>query len=129
MIRIAQPEGIGDLPVEELVAAVGRFMKPVLDRLPDKRLRAVGVLLILGILAGQSPVITHMAQGCGMVVHMSWGWRGGSIDLCLTRRRSPPPSAIWQRIDQRFIVDTVLKVKTPDEKSGQRDDPTSRCHK
>ena len=63
MVRIAQPEGIGDLPVEELAAAVGTFMEPMLDRLPDKRLRVVGVLLILGILAGQSPVITHMAQG------------------------------------------------------------------
>jgi hypothetical protein len=63
MLRIAQSEGIGDLPVEELESAVSTFMEPVLDRLPDKRLRAVGVLLMLGILAGQSPVITHMAQG------------------------------------------------------------------
>jgi len=52
MIRIAQSEGIGDLPVEELQAAATTFAKPLLERLPDERLRLVGVLMILGIVAG-----------------------------------------------------------------------------
>jgi len=63
MIRIAQSEGIGDLPVEELLAAATTFAKPLLERLPDERLRLVGVLMILGIVAGQSPLITQMARG------------------------------------------------------------------
>lgn len=63
MLRIAQTEGIGDLPVKELEAAVRTFMEPILNRLPDKRLRAVGILLILGILGRQSALITQMARG------------------------------------------------------------------
>ena len=35
----------------------------MLERLPDQRLRMVGVLMILGIVAGQSPLITQMARG------------------------------------------------------------------
>ncbi len=63
MISITQEQAMGDLPVEELAAAAGAFMEPLLDELPDKRLRAVGILMILGILAGQSPLITQMARG------------------------------------------------------------------
>src|SRR5258707_1657794 len=62
-MSIPKAKEIGDLPVEELAAAVGAFMGPMLDRLPDKRLREVGILMILGILAGQSPLITQMARG------------------------------------------------------------------
>lgn len=63
MLKIAHEAGIGDLPVAELEGAVRAFMEPVLKRLPDKRLRVVGVLMILGILGGQSPLITQMARG------------------------------------------------------------------
>ena len=63
MINITQAAGIGELPIGELEGAVRVFMEPVLKRLPDKRLRVVGVLMILGILAGQSPLITEMARG------------------------------------------------------------------
>ena len=63
MLRIAQTEGIGDLPVEELETAVSTFMEPMLKRLPDKRLRAIGMLMILGILGRQSTLITQMARG------------------------------------------------------------------
>ena len=63
MINITQGTGIGELPIGELEGAVRVFMEPVLKRLPDKRLRVVGVLMIVGILAGQSPLITEMARG------------------------------------------------------------------
>ncbi len=63
MTSITQTEGLGDLPVEELQAAVNTFASPMLERLPDQRLRMVGVLMILGIVAGQSPLITQMARG------------------------------------------------------------------
>lgn len=63
MLRITQEAGIGDVPVEELEAAVSAFIGPLLERLPEKRLREVGVLMLLGILGGQSPLITQMARG------------------------------------------------------------------
>lgn len=45
------------------MAAARVFVGPLLRLLPDKRLREVAVLMVLGILAGQSPVITQIARG------------------------------------------------------------------
>ena len=63
MLNIPQGQGIENLPVRELESAVEAFMAPVLKRLADKRLRVVGVLMVLGILAGQSPLISQIAVG------------------------------------------------------------------
>ncbi len=63
MISIAQDETINRLPVTELKASAEGYLEPLLKEIPDKRLRVVGVLMVLGILAGQSPVITQMARG------------------------------------------------------------------
>jgi len=60
MIRITQNEA---MPAEELSQAAQRYLEPLLSQVPDKRLRVVGVLMVLGIMAGQSPLITHMARG------------------------------------------------------------------
>ncbi len=60
MISIPQGEG---LPVAELTESAERYLEPLLRQLPEKRLRAVGVLMVLGILAGHSPLITQMARG------------------------------------------------------------------
>ncbi len=63
MISIAQDERIGSLPVAELTRSAETFLGPLLREIPDKRLRVVGVLMVLGILGGQSPLITQMARG------------------------------------------------------------------
>src|SRR5579863_4836918 len=60
MISITQGTA---LPVEELERAAQGYLEPLLRQLPEKRLRAVGVLMVLGILGGQSPLITQMARG------------------------------------------------------------------
>jgi hypothetical protein len=60
MISIARSDG---LPVAELAEEAERYLEPLLRRLPEKRLRAVSVLMVLGILAGHSPIITQMARG------------------------------------------------------------------
>ena len=60
MTSIPQSEG---LPVAELAEEAERYLEPLLRQLPEKRLRAVGVLMVLGILAGHSPIITQMARG------------------------------------------------------------------
>lgn len=60
MLSIPQRDG---LPVAELTETAKQYLEPMLRHLPEKRLRAVGVLMVLGILAGQSPLITHMARG------------------------------------------------------------------
>lgn len=63
MSSIHQHEGIDKLPVAELQAELDQFLQPVLRRLPEKRLRAVGKLAVQGILGSQSPLLTHMARG------------------------------------------------------------------
>lgn len=60
MISIPQREG---LPVAELTESAEQYLAPLLRQLPEKRLRAVSVLMVLGILAGHSPLITRMARG------------------------------------------------------------------
>ena len=63
MSSILQNRAIDKLPVAELQADLDRFLQPVLRRLPEKRLRAVGQLAVQGILGSQSPLLTHMARG------------------------------------------------------------------
>lgn len=63
MLSIPQDETMSSLPVAELNASAEVFLAPLLREIPDKRLRVVGVLMVLGILAGQSPLITQMARG------------------------------------------------------------------
>ncbi len=60
MISIPHSEA---LPVTELTAAAQPYLEPMLRQLPEKRLRVVGVRMVLGILAGHSPLITHMGRG------------------------------------------------------------------
>ncbi len=52
-----------DLAVEALHQAAQAYVGALLGQLRGKRLRVVGVLMVLGILAGQAPVTTHMAGG------------------------------------------------------------------
>ena len=63
MRSILQNEVIDKLPVAELQADLDLFLQPVLRRLPEKRLRAVGKLAEQGVLGSQSPLLTHMARG------------------------------------------------------------------
>ena len=60
LLSIPQSEG---LPVTELTESAEPYLEPLLRQLPEKRLRAVSVLMVLGILAGHSPLMTHMARG------------------------------------------------------------------
>ncbi len=63
MSSIPQNEVIDKLPVAELQASLDLFLQPVLRRLPEKRLRAVGKLAVQGILGSQAPLLTQMARG------------------------------------------------------------------
>lgn len=68
-----EPSGGWDLlPITELTTALRRFLAPVLDRLPDRRLRAVGQLAVQGILGGQSPQVTRIASGVARESATAW---------------------------------------------------------
>jgi hypothetical protein len=63
MFSISDNPALANLPAEELMTSLTEFLAPVLVRLPEARLRQVGVLAVRGVLAGQSPVLTKMARG------------------------------------------------------------------
>ena len=50
------------LPVPELDHSLTTFLAPLLHVLPDRRLQRVVPLAVRGILAGETPVVTAMAQ-------------------------------------------------------------------
>jgi hypothetical protein len=58
---IAEVGGIAKLPIEQLTEALAGFLRPVLRRLPEERLRAVVPLAVQGIIAARSPVVSEMA--------------------------------------------------------------------
>ena len=72
MASIQQDEAIGKLPVGELQAELALFLQPVLRRLPEQRLRAVGKLAVQGVLGSQSPLLTHMARGVAREEETIW---------------------------------------------------------
>ena len=61
MMNITLDAILAKLPIEKLKETIEVHILPFLQILPDKRLWAVVVQMILGILGSQTPVITEMA--------------------------------------------------------------------
>jgi hypothetical protein len=56
-------EGIfAKLPIIEMIRTIQNHNRPLLNAMPDRRMRSVLVRMVLGILGGQTPVITGMAR-------------------------------------------------------------------
>lgn len=72
MSSIHEREVLANLPADELQASLTAFMTPVLNRLPEQRLRQVSLLAVRGILAAQSPVLTEMARGGQPEAELNW---------------------------------------------------------
>lgn len=72
MFTIAQDSVLAKLPVAELHDSLREFLAPVTGRLPDARLPAVAELMVHGILASESPVITQIARGAGHEDRSIW---------------------------------------------------------
>lgn len=62
MRSIAANEVLTQLPIGELEESLEAFLSPMMERLPDERLRRVVPLGVQGILGSESPVILQMAQ-------------------------------------------------------------------
>ena len=62
MEDIAVKEVLAKLPMKELETSLETYLKPMIERMPDKRLQEVIHMVIQGILGSESPVITQMAQ-------------------------------------------------------------------
>lgn len=50
------------LPIEEIKGTIQKQIQPMTEQLPDKRLKRVIEEMVLGILGGETPVITEMAR-------------------------------------------------------------------
>ena len=55
-------EALEQLPIKEVERSLNNFLKPLLDKIPDKRLRDGVCLAVRGIIASESPIILRMAQ-------------------------------------------------------------------
>jgi hypothetical protein len=52
---------LAKLPIGKLKKTIEVYIHPLLQKLPDKRLWAVAMQMVLGILGRKTPVITEMA--------------------------------------------------------------------
>lgn len=50
------------LPIVEIEESLVNFLQPIMERLPDKRLRQVVPLSVQGILGSETPIVLQMAQ-------------------------------------------------------------------
>ena len=62
MMNIPLTEIIAKMPIEELDRTLNDFLSPIVELLPEERLRRVVPLAVRGILAQETPVIAAMAQ-------------------------------------------------------------------
>ena len=53
---------LGKLPIAQIEGTIHKHIQPLTKMLPDKRMGSVIEVIILGILGGQTPVITGMAR-------------------------------------------------------------------
>lgn len=91
---IAQIDWDAKLPTAELVKALVGFLEPVMEQLPEERLRAIAPLAVQGILAAKSPVVSEMAAKIG---------REAESNLPIARRFY---RSLW---NERFSHQTLLK--------------------
>jgi hypothetical protein len=62
MMNIPLTDIFAKMPVEELDRTLDDFLAPIVELLPEERLRRVVPLAVRGILAQETPVIAAMAQ-------------------------------------------------------------------
>lgn len=60
------------IPIQEIKAAIQKQIQPITEQLPDKRLKRVMEGMVLGILGGETPVITEIARQSGKDDGENW---------------------------------------------------------
>jgi hypothetical protein len=72
MPSIRPIDTIANLPSDELQVTLRKFLQPVTELLPDVRLRAVAELMIQGVVASQSPIVTRIVRGTRFTDETVW---------------------------------------------------------
>ena len=71
-MTIALESIFAKLPIMEIRGTIRNHSEPLMRLLPDKRMRKVIENMLLGILGGQTPVITGMARQNGKADGETW---------------------------------------------------------
>lgn len=71
-MNIALEAILAKLPIEAIKTSIRSHIRPLEQRLPDKRLGRVIEAMLLGILGGETPVITEIARGNSKAEGESW---------------------------------------------------------
>lgn len=71
-MNIALENILAKLPIMKIKGSIRRYAKPLINMLPDKRMGRVIENMILGILGGQTPVITGIARQNGKDEGETW---------------------------------------------------------
>ena len=71
-MNIARAGALAKLPIEEIKKTIQNHTRLVTEGLPDKRLKRVIEDMVLGILGGETPVITEMARQNSKTEGESW---------------------------------------------------------
>src|SRR4030066_696513 len=95
---------LAELPIGKLSETIEGHVLPLICLLPDKRLRAVVQSMILGILGGQTPVITAMARTNSKTEGESWPIAKRIYRFLYNRRgeRGSPYTGVYQ-IGQQVV--------------------------
>lgn len=72
MDTIPVKEVMKQLPLSEVEETLVEFLRPIMERLPDKRLGRVVPLSVQGILGSESPVVLQMAQSIAHSEGETW---------------------------------------------------------
>jgi len=72
MPTLPQTNILGKMPASELRTSLREFVQPVTELLPDPRLRVVAQLIVQGMVAGESPIVTRIARGAGHTDETVW---------------------------------------------------------
>lgn len=71
-MNIAPESILAKLPILEIEETIQSHMKPLMEMVPDRRMKKVLKNMMLGILGGQTPVITGMARQNGKAEGETW---------------------------------------------------------
>jgi hypothetical protein len=71
-MNIALESVLAKLPIMEIQATIQSHTEPLMEILPDSRMQKVLENMMLGILGGQTPVITGMARQAGKQAGETW---------------------------------------------------------
>ena len=71
-MNIALESILAKLPIMEIQRTIQSHTEPLMEMLPDSRMKKVLENMMLGILGGQTPVITGMARQVGKQAGETW---------------------------------------------------------